>query len=306
MRMSATQHKEDTNYDERDTEQLSHVESHPSLEIHLLLLDEFHKETEGEDEGNAESEVEACSYGSPAVASLALIVINTYSYYKYNKVSQRLVELGRMSWRCHTIDQRFTCMEDKSPRHVSGHSYNLGIQEVADADATGSERSGYAHVVDHRHQFHSSAPRIEQHGDEAPECPTVTCQSGITAEVPTATLVPKAQMLLNAIGINFLDSLQSKGMALHLPVVTSVMRTDEDIRGLQRGNANSVTNSCHSYGTTIDITYNRFIPVGGGEPTRYDEGLKKVLAEVLFDLRAMGRCYVKYEKRQACFHLTVI
>lgn len=185
--MSATQHKEDTNYDERDTEQLSHVESHPSLEIHLLLLDEFHKETEGEDEGNAESEVEACSYGSPAVASLALIVINTYSYYKYNKVSQRLVELGRMSWRCHTIDQRFTCMEDKSPRHVSGHSYNLGIQEVADADATGSERSGYAHVVDHRHQFHSSAPRIEQHGDEAPECPTVTCQSGITAEVPTAT-----------------------------------------------------------------------------------------------------------------------
>ena len=126
----------------------------------------------------------------------------------------------------------------------------------------------------------------------------------LTHSVPY--LVPKAQMLLNAIGINFLDSLQSKGMALHLPVVTSVMRTDEDIRGLQRGNANSVTNSCHSYGTTIDITYNRFIPVGGGEPTRYDEGLKKVLAEVLFDLRAMGRCYVKYEKRQACFHLTVI
>jgi len=126
----------------------------------------------------------------------------------------------------------------------------------------------------------------------------------LTHSVPY--LVPKAQMLLNAIGINFVDSLHSKGLALHLPVVTSVMRTDEDIRGLQRGNTNSVTNSCHSYGTTIDITYNRFVPVGGGEPTRYDEGLKKVLAEVLFDLRAKGRCYVKYEKQQACFHLTVI
>lgn len=130
------------------------------------------------------------------------------------------------------------------------------------------------------------------------------CIEELTHSVPY--LVPKAQMLLNAIGINFIDSLYSKGLALHLPVVTSVMRTEEDIRGLQRGNVNSVTNSCHSYGTTIDITYNRFIPIGGGEPTRYNEGLKKVLAEVLFDLRAKGRCYVKYEKLQACFHLTVI
>lgn len=187
MQASATQHKEDPGYDERDAEQLTHVESHSLLEIHLFLLDEFHKETEGEDEGDAKSEVEACAYGSPAVAPLALIVINTYSYYKYNKVSQRLVELCWMSWHCHTVDQRITCVEDESPRHVSRHSDNLGVQEVADTDATGSERGGYTHVVDHRHQFHSVAPRIEQHGYEAPECATVTCQSGITAEVPTAT-----------------------------------------------------------------------------------------------------------------------
>lgn len=119
-------------------------------------------------------------------------------------------------------------------------------------------------------------------------------------------LVPKAQLLLNSIGINFVDSLHSKGMALHLPIVTSVLRTNDDIRSLQHGNGNSVTNSCHCYGTTIDITYNRFMPVDGSTPTRYDEALKKVLAEVLYDLRAEGRCYVKYERRQACFHLTVI
>ena len=119
-------------------------------------------------------------------------------------------------------------------------------------------------------------------------------------------LVPKAQLLLNTIGINFVDSLHSKGMALHLPIVTSVLRTNDDIRRLQHGNSNSVTNSCHCYGTTIDITYNRFMPVEGKTPTRYDETLKKVLAEVLYDLRADGRCYVKYERRQACFHLTVI
>ena len=118
-------------------------------------------------------------------------------------------------------------------------------------------------------------------------------------------LVPKAQRLLNTIGINFVDSLQSKGYPLHLPVVTSVLRTAHDIENLQQGNINSVTNSCHCYGTTIDITYNRFVPLTGTDLTRYDDNLKKVLAEVLFDLKAQELCYVKYEKLQACFHLTV-
>lgn len=118
-------------------------------------------------------------------------------------------------------------------------------------------------------------------------------------------LVPKAQRLLNTIGLNFIDSLQSKGMELHLPIVTSVLRTSDDIRDLQNGNGNSVTNSCHCYATTIDITYNRFMPISRDTPTCYSESLKKVLAEVLFDLREQGKCYVKHERQQACFHLTV-
>ena len=92
----------------------------------------------------------------------------------------------------------------------------------------------------------------------------------------------------------------------HIPIVTSVLRVDEDIKKLQKGNINSVTKSCHQYGTTIDITYNRFMPVGSNqnEPTRYDDNMKRVLAEVLYDLKNEGLCYVKYERRQACFHLT--
>jgi len=119
-------------------------------------------------------------------------------------------------------------------------------------------------------------------------------------------LVPKAQQLLNTIGINFIDSLMKKGMYPHIPIVTSVLRVDEDIKELQKGNINSVTKSCHQYGTTIDITYNRFMPVGSNqnEPTRYDDNMKRVLAEVLYDLKNEGLCYVKYERRQACFHLT--
>ena len=119
-------------------------------------------------------------------------------------------------------------------------------------------------------------------------------------------LVPKAQQLLNTIAVNFLDSLQQKGLPLHRPIVSSVLRTADDVQQLQHGNKNATTNSCHCYGTTIDITYHRFQPLENvHQTTRYDDDLKLTLAEVLYDLRQQDRCYVKYESKQACFHLTV-
>ena len=123
-------------------------------------------------------------------------------------------------------------------------------------------------------------------------------------------LVPKAQHLLNTICLNFIDSLQVKGIPPHLPMITSVFRTTDDVSKLQRGNRNATSNSCHCYGTTVDITYNRFVPLVGRydpsvELTRWDLPMKQVLAEVLRDLREQGLCYVKYEYKQACFHLTV-
>lgn len=122
-------------------------------------------------------------------------------------------------------------------------------------------------------------------------------------------LVPRAQQLLNTICINFIDSCQAKGLPAHLPVVTSVLRTSSDVAKLQRGNKNATTNSCHCYGTTVDISYVKFEPVVGyhdpsQELTRWDEPMKRVLSEVLYDLREQNKCYVKYERKQACFHLT--
>ena len=122
-------------------------------------------------------------------------------------------------------------------------------------------------------------------------------------------LVPKAHHLLNTIGINFIDSCMAKGVPVHLLMVTSVLRTADDVAKLQRGNQNATTNSCHCYGTTVDIAYNRFLPVAGGYTPRvpllrWDEPMKRILSEVLFDLRNQGLCYVKYERKQGCFHLT--
>ena len=104
------------------------------------------------------------------------------------------------------------------------------------------------------------------------------------------------------IGQTFYDSLYAKGVPLNKLIVTSVLRSMDDVAKLQRHNQNATENSCHLYGTTFDICYNRYHPVG-----RYvrDDTLKWVLCEVLRDIRRQERCYVKYEVKQGCFHITV-
>lgn len=122
-------------------------------------------------------------------------------------------------------------------------------------------------------------------------------------------LVPRAAVLLHDIGVNFFDSLQVKGIPLHKFIVTSVMRSKMDIEKLRGRNGNATQNSCHQYGTTFDIGYNRYKIVQSPEESERravrNDTLKWVLSEVLNDLRKADRCYVKYEVQQGCFHITV-
>ena len=122
-------------------------------------------------------------------------------------------------------------------------------------------------------------------------------------------LVPRAAVLLQDVGQAFFDSLYVKGIALHRPIVTSVLRSQEDVVKLRRHNGNAAENSCHMYGTTFDICYNRYEtvedPDGPARRAVRNDSLKYVLCEVLRDMREQGRCYVKYEVKQGCFHMTV-
>ena len=121
-------------------------------------------------------------------------------------------------------------------------------------------------------------------------------------------LVPRASELLEAIGVNFLFSLENKGLNPNKVIVTSVTRTKEDVKRLRRTNGNASMNSCHFYGTTFDISWKRFTKVEDpdGRPMQdvSADTLKLVLAEVLRDLKKEERCYVKYELKQGCFHIT--
>ena len=117
-------------------------------------------------------------------------------------------------------------------------------------------------------------------------------------------LTENAAEVLDLIGQNFKDSLDAKGMRSHKIMVTSILRTDADVARLMESNSVAVKNSAHRYGTTFDISYTQFVPDGISTWTDRNE-LKRVLAEVLWDLREERQCYVKYEKSQHCFHVTV-
>ena len=121
-------------------------------------------------------------------------------------------------------------------------------------------------------------------------------------------LIPGAAALLDTIGQNFLDSLASKGLNPNKIIVTSVLRTNNDVKRLRRRNTNASSRSTHMYGTTFDISWKRFEKVEDedGRPLQdvAPDTLKLVLAEVLRDLRKTDCCYIKYEIRQACFHIT--
>lgn len=117
-------------------------------------------------------------------------------------------------------------------------------------------------------------------------------------------LRPHAKALLEEIGQRFADSLAARGGGAYRLKVTSILRTEMTVGKLRRVNRNASPESAHSYGTTFDISYSKFICDDPSKPHRTFEDLKNLLAEVVFALRAEGRCVVKHERRQACFHIT--
>lgn len=126
----------------------------------------------------------------------------------------------------------------------------------------------------------------------------------LTHSVPY--LVPAAKRELDAIGAEWADILQRNGLPHYRFYVTSVLRTQEGIERLQKsGNVNSVSKSCHCYGTTFDLAYVRYNKVTRTRDYMTEDNLKLVLGQVLLNHQRAGKIYVKYERKQSCFHVTV-
>ena len=202
-----------------------------------------------------------------------------------------------------------SCMEPdrtivlNNPHNIRGVvSYKRSFNDLNDVQLTTAKRIGIRPIA--------SREEAEDEVESAYLERIASCErydvDSLTHSIPY--LIPKASALLDTIGVNFLDSLKHKGLNPNKIIVTSVLRTKDDVKRLRRTNGNASFNSCHFYGTTFDISWKRFTKVEHpeGRPMQdvSADTLKLVLSEVLRDLRKADRCYVKYELRQGCFHIT--
>ncbi len=117
-------------------------------------------------------------------------------------------------------------------------------------------------------------------------------------------LVPRAAKLLDNIGKRFADTIRARGNREYRIKVTSVLRTNGSVSKLRQRNINASETSAHCFGTTFDISYSRFICMDSIPCDIAQEDLKNILGEILYDERKNGNCYVKFEVKQGCFHIT--
>ena len=177
------------------------------------------------------------------------------------------------------IGVKYRMFNDANDKHLAAAG-KLGINPLESREAVGSVLGKLKETDDYK------AYKVDN----------------LTHSVPY--LVPEANDLLSEIGRSFQDSLVMK----HLPpakiIVSSILRTQSDVKSLGSRNINASKNSAHCYGTTFDITYKRFYTMMGESMDNAGK-YTAVLGEVLRDLRKKGRCYVKFERKQSCFHITV-
>lgn len=192
-------------------------------------------------------------------------------------------------------------MKMNNPRNIRGViSYKRSFGDLNDVQLATAKKIGIRPI-----STREEAEEMKGRLVEIMACERYGLDS-LTHSIPY--LVPQASALLDTIGVNFLDSLENKGLNPNKVIVTSVTRTKDDVKRLRRTNGNASLNSCHFYGTTFDVSWKRFEKVGDpdGRPMQdvSADTLKLVLSEVLRDLRKADRCYVKYELKQGCFHIT--
>lgn len=177
-------------------------------------------------------------------------------------------------------------------------SYNRDFNDLNDLHLSMAQKVGIEPVAS-REEAEKASQKMEE------------IQTNAYYEVEELThsipyLIPPAARLLEDIGKNFQDSLSNLNASLYKIKVTSVTRTVDDVKKLKKRNRNSSVNSAHQYGTTFDVSWVRYAKVDENDTLNIDKDrLKMVLASVLRDLKRADRCYIKHERKQGCFHITV-
>lgn len=175
-------------------------------------------------------------------------------------------------------------------------NYSAEFRDLQDKHIDAARRWGLKQAPENREAVKSMKGRLTM---------IETCDDYKVMDLANSVpyLRPYAARELQRIGRAFRDSLEAKGLPKYRVIVTSVLRTQEDVKALRHSNVNATTNSAHEFGTTFDIWYANY---DWREYRREmdQSDLRRVLAEVLRSEREAGRIWVKYENKQHCFHIT--
>jgi len=121
--------------------------------------------------------------------------------------------------------------------------------------------------------------------------------------------MPYSYPFLTAKTISFIEALGTEFKTAcelsHLPcrpfIITSALRTKETVNKLQSINPNAIKGSTHLYGCTFDIAWSRF--GYGNDP---DQEMLDLLIPCLKNMQNKRKCRIKFERNQACFHITAL
>ena len=117
-------------------------------------------------------------------------------------------------------------------------------------------------------------------------------------------LIPSAADCLHELGRRFNDSLRARGGGSYRIKVTSVLRTKSSVRRLRRVNRNAIDSSTHQFATTFDISASRFVCDDFNDVNRSLDDLRQLLAEVIAAMQKEKKLFIKYERKNSCFHIT--
>ena len=118
-------------------------------------------------------------------------------------------------------------------------------------------------------------------------------------------LIPEAVDMLNDIGARFQKRLEEKKYNKYRFRITSLLRTEETQNKLCSRNSNATSHSAHLYGTTVDISYKNFYNIAGDSIESSYEAVQ-TLTNVLVEMRQECKFLAVRERKQSCFHLTVV
>jgi len=114
-------------------------------------------------------------------------------------------------------------------------------------------------------------------------------------------LTAKTISFIEALGMEFKTACELSHLPCRPFIITSALRTKETVNKLQSINPNAIKGSTHLYGCTFDIAWSRF--GYGNDP---DQEMLDLLIPCLKNMQNKGKCRIKFERNQACFHITAL